>query len=227
MSEIKFNIPYNPTKPNHVKFVNLTGKIFNRLTVLAFYGRKNLHRIWLCQCVCKKVILAYGTNLTRAHTKSCGCLNAETTPNLKHGANRKGKTTSEYICYRNAKLRCRNPKDANYHNYGGRGIEFRFQNFQEFIAHVGFKPTAKHSLDRIDVNGHYEKGNLRWATAQTQHRNRTNNRMITMGGVTQCVVEWAETYKIKGSIVTARLRRGWCNECAILLPVNSVCSHKT
>jgi hypothetical protein len=227
MSEIKFNIPYNPTKPNHVRFVNLTGKTFNRLTVLAFYGRQKLHRIWLCQCVCKKIILAYGTNLTRDHTKSCGCLNTETTPNLKHGANRKGKTTSEYITFRNARNRCQKVKDKGYRTYGARGIEFRFKDFQEFIEHIGHKPAPKHTLDRINPKGHYEKGNVRWATMKTQQRNRTNNRMVTIGGVTQCVAEWGEAYKIKSSIITTRLRRGWCNECAILLPVNSVCSHKT
>ena len=57
-------------------------------------------------------------------------------------------------------------------HYGGRGIEVKFESFQEFIDHVGDAPTLDHTLDRIDVNGHYELGNIRWATWSEQIRNR-------------------------------------------------------
>lgn len=71
--------------------------------------------------------------------------------------------------------RCYIPACEDYPNYGERGITvcLRWQDsFENFAADVGPKPTAYHSLDRIDVNGNYEQGNCRWATATQQQNNR-------------------------------------------------------
>ena len=77
----------------------------------------------------------------------------------------------EYARYHQAKQRCQNPKCKRYAEYGGRGIEFRFTSFQEFLAELGKCPRGK-SLDRINNNGHYEKGNVRWATKKQQYHSR-------------------------------------------------------
>lgn len=71
-----------------------------------------------------------------------------------------------------AAQRCNNPKDPAYRNYGGRGIEWRFASIAEFATHVGPRPTSQHTLDRICVNGHYEPGNVQWATRQEQRHNQ-------------------------------------------------------
>lgn len=94
---------------------------------------------------------------------------------VTHGHNRKGRTSPEYRAYHHAKARCINPKDKGWSYYGGRGIEFRLKSFEEFIAAVGLRPSKKHSLDRENNNGHYEIGNLRWATRSTQMKNRRHN----------------------------------------------------
>ena len=67
--------------------------------------------------------------------------------------------TPEWFAYVTAKTRCTNPNVEAFKHYGGRGIEFRFTSFKEFLTEVGLKPEPKnlYSLDRIDNNGHYEK----------------------------------------------------------------------
>jgi hypothetical protein len=75
-----------------------------------------------------------------------------------------------------AKQRCTNPNSGAFADYGGRGIAFNFPSvraFAEWVLHnLGSKPTALHSLDRIDNERHYEPGNLRWATRSEQARNK-------------------------------------------------------
>ena len=78
----------------------------------------------------------------------------------------------ERRAFTSAKYRCNNPKAPNYRLYGGRGIEMRYQSFEDFILDVGLRPSAKHSLDRINNAGHYEIGNCRWATKSQQASNR-------------------------------------------------------
>jgi hypothetical protein len=73
------------------------------------------------------------------------------------------------------KARCTNPKHIGFHVYGGRGIrvcDAWTNDFEAFLAHVGPKPTPTHTIDRIDVNGHYEPGNVRWATYSEQSKNK-------------------------------------------------------
>jgi len=73
--------------------------------------------------------------------------------------------------------RCTNPTHVAYKYYGGRGIKvcdewMSFESgFDEFIEHIGPAPSEDHSVDRIDVNGDYEPGNVKWATALEQAKN--------------------------------------------------------
>ena len=92
--------------------------------------------------------------------------------NLKHGYAKSGQRSPEYRAWTHMRDRCYNPKDKAFHNYGGRGItvceEWR-TSFEAFIRDVGNRPEwATGGLDRIDVDGNYEKGNVRWATRKQQ-----------------------------------------------------------
>lgn len=92
-----------------------------------------------------------------------------------HGASKRdsnGKRWPEYEAYIGAKGRCTNPKDKSFLNYGERGIEFRFKDFEQFIADVGRRPSRRHTLERKNNNGHYEPGNCCWATMSEQLKNR-------------------------------------------------------
>lgn len=101
--------------------------------------------------------------------------------NFRHGHSVRGKKTSEYEAYKTAKKRCTNPKQPCFRDYGGRGIKFLFPSFQSFFDHVGRKPSPKHVLDRIDNDGNYELGNVRWATRSESSKNRrmTKQRLRT------------------------------------------------
>jgi hypothetical protein len=97
-----------------------------------------------------------------AYLQGHGAVNRAT-----HGQCRKGKCTPEYTSYASAKQRCTDQNCEKYPIYGGRGIKFLFINFEQFFAELGLKPKGM-SLDRIDTNGNYESGNVRWATASEQ-----------------------------------------------------------
>jgi hypothetical protein len=82
-----------------------------------------------------------------------------------------GRGTGAYRSWSGARTRCLNPNDEHYAHYGARGIKFLFASFEEFFAELGPRPEGK-TLDRIDSNGHYEPGNVRWATPFEQTHNR-------------------------------------------------------
>lgn len=141
-------------------------------------------------------------------------------------------TESESNAYYSAKSRCQNPTNAHYRDYGERGIEFRFTSLQEFMQCIGRKPTAKHTVDRFpDNNGHYEPGNVRWATYKEQAGNTRSNQWLTVNGVTKIIADWGSLSPMSDSTIRWRLKRGWCPECAVFLanPTRSTklqCIHK-
>jgi len=86
--------------------------------------------------------------------------------------------TPEYAAWENMKLRCYNPIYKNSHNYLGRGIivcDEWLHDFDAFRKHIGDRPSKDYSVDRINNDGNYEPGNVRWATWYVQAANRRPN----------------------------------------------------
>jgi hypothetical protein len=143
---------------------------FGRWTVLGFSPRRNGKTFHLCRCLCGTVKPVERRYLLDGRSPSCGCLRREKA--RKHGMYK----SAEYQSYKDARKRCTSPRRKEYKHYGGRGIQFLYKSFEEFIADVGLRPTPNHSIDRIDNDGHYEPGNVRWATPSEQRKNRRTPR---------------------------------------------------
>jgi len=157
-------------------FQDLQGQKFGRLKVLSLLKSHGRTR-WLCRCDCgvEKEIAA--NHLRTGHIKSCGCLNLETVikRSTTHGMSR----TPEWYAYWAAKRRCSPTNKEKRSNYYDRGIRFLFTSFEQFFEEVGFRPEGM-SLDRIDNDGPYGPGNVRWATSEQQIRNQRCDNCVQL-----------------------------------------------
>lgn len=124
---------------------------------------------------------------------------------------RRGTRTVEYGVWATMKARCQNPNSHKYARYGGRGIRVctRWQEYENFIADMGRRPSAEHSIDRIDLEGDYEPSNCRWATAKVQQSNTSRSRRISVDGVAATIAEWARGCGVYYSKILVRLNMGW------------------
>src|SRR5690242_9916571 len=156
-----------------MKYIDMTGDVYGRLTVLERVAGK-----WRCLCECGNETTVGRTELRRGNTKSCGCgavenraRQAERAVRRTHGMDR----SPEYRSWQAMKSRCLNPNVPAYPRYGGRGITIWpewVDDFAAFYAHIGPRPSLAYSLDRIDNDGSYVPGNVRWATASEQAFNK-------------------------------------------------------
>lgn len=150
---------------------------------------------------------------------------------LKHGHTRRSlpqKRTRLYVAWSNMRARCRNPNDRCYAMYGGRGIrvcERWDDSFAAFEADMGPHPGAGYSLERLNNDGHYAPGNVRWATAKEQGRNKRNNVYLTFRGERLHVSEWASRTGLRVHNITNRLSLGWTVERALTEPRRNFPQH--
>lgn len=163
-------------------FVTEPGQRFDRLTVV----REECERMpndamaWVAHCICdcgkEKIVLV--NNLKLGLVKSCGCLQKDRA--AKSNAQRATHGLSghpHYSRWRNMMSRCHDPRNSHYEYYGARGISVcpEWHNPRAFAAYLeetlGPRPEGC-SLDRIDNDGNYEPGNIRWADVLTQRHNQ-------------------------------------------------------
>lgn len=152
--------------------------------------------VW-CACTCGYEGRFRWAPIRKGHTKSCGCIsrekaaerarerNVKSKPAQKHGMKSSDPALNNAQNYQRAKdaiRRCHDPKSRSYANYGWRGIQVHEPWRQDpllFVRWMGevLGPCPPgHTLDRIDNNGNYEPGNLRWADWPTQVANQRRHQ---------------------------------------------------
>ena len=162
----------------------LIGQRFGRLTVTAKTNRRDGRRVvWECRCDCGGVWYGRGDSLQRGATRSCGCLQKENQQAWVAARSTHGMSDCRmYRNWRRMRERCFNPKHERFTDYGGRGIQVctewdeNFQAFYDYVSQLPHFGEPGYTLDRIDNDGNYEPGNVRWATALTQAHNKRNTK---------------------------------------------------
>ncbi len=212
----------------HGNTANLVGDRFDRLVVISFARHTERHEVlWNCLCECGNTHQATTASLNRGNVRSCGCLIGDfNRSNSTHGRSK----TPEYYAWRNIIARCCNRKDAAYHNYGARGItvcDAWLSSFEAFLADMGERPSARHSIERKDNEQGYSPENCEWTTRKKQCRNRRSNRLWTFDGITLCVSEWAERLGVQHAALMGRFHSGWSIEKILTTPVRVHRQQKT
>ena len=206
------------------------GKTFGKLTILSFiepkiYIKKTGHKSKIhtikCICSCGNSWVGGLSSVERGLTKSCGCSRKEITSNRfkTHGLSK----SLEYDIYCKMKARCLNIEDKDYHYYGGRGItvcDRWLESFENFIEDMGMKPGKEYSIDRVDNNLGYSKGNCKWATRKEQSNNQRGNRIISYRGKKQNLKSWCQELNLPYSAIVQRLNTyGWSIEKSFETPI--------
>jgi len=176
------------------------------LTVIAPHKYRDINRnkLFLCKCECGVELLRRANEVLNGKAKACGCTRPDKFT-FKHGYS----DTPEYYSWNSLKSRCLNPNDVNYANYGGRGIKVCdawANNFMEFLADMGFRPSVEMSIERIDPNGDYCPSNCKWATTAEQGANKRDNLKIELNGEIKSAAEWDRLAGHKSGRVDQRLR---------------------
>jgi hypothetical protein len=200
------------------KFIDLAGQRFGRLVVIErIENDKSKNARWICLCDCGNETIVVTRDLRSGHTQSCGCLNRDKI--TTHGHCKGGKKSPTYGSWHDMMQRCYNPNCREYPNYGGRDIRvcLRWHIFENFLEDMGECSNGL-ELERVDVNGHYELENCKWDTEKNQARNRRNNVILTLNGVSHCASEWAEILGWRLNILLWRKKHDWSDEEILTTP---------
>lgn len=181
------------------------GDKFNKLTFVEYSDERYDRRIsGLFICDCGKWVLKPICRVTSNKIKSCGCLLINNKSRLTHGM----KYTKEYSSWQSCLDRMRNPKCKDYKKYSLLNNDLIFMSiFENFFNEVGYAPSKKHSIDRIDNNQGYRKGNIKWSNRSEQQKNKSNSYDVEIKGMTfDCFQSAADYFNVKKQTI-----HKWCN----------------
>lgn len=166
---------------------------------------------------CEKPVTAKATRC-----RGC-CLDQAHAQNVTHGECSLSYESPEHKTWRSMISRTGSKRDHDTKYW--KDISLRMapewrgdEGFARFLAHIGRKPSPKHSVDRIDPSIGYIPGNVRWATTTEQARNRRDSTYLTVDGVYQHIEEWLKVSAVAKTSVRRRLAKGWSHKEALFTP---------
>jgi hypothetical protein len=200
-----------------MKLIDRTGERYERLVVLGRAPNKSAtdtNARWACKCDCGTFTIAYGQDLAKGKVKSCGCWNAERIKS--HGMSR----THVYGIWKAMKARIADEHGAKAHIYAGKELQPEWEAFEAFYADMGEPPTKRHTIERMDGNLGYLRGNCKWATYAEQNLNTSQNHYLEFDGQRMTVTEWAKKLGMDRRVLFSRIcTYGWTIERALTTPV--------
>lgn len=183
--------------------------------VMIEWWRDGGRRYCLVRCFCGDVRTSAWSNAIHSH--SCGCV---TNKIIAASRTVHGQTESPtWNTWKSMIERCHWHGHKSFKDYGGRGIIVcgSWHQFLNFLGDMGERPKGT-TIGRIDNNKGYYKQNCRWETPSQQARNRRNSRILTDGGRTLTLVEWAEKTGLTFGTIWRRLSKGWSMHDAVTRP---------
>jgi hypothetical protein len=152
---------------------DIVGNVYGSLTIIKFaYRQSNGHSVWTCECECGVIKDIADTPLKNGKTTSCGCLRRTAVDKYTYGS------------WSNMVDRCININNANYYNYGGRGILLydKWKTYAGFLEDMGLRKENE-SIERLDVNGNYEPSNCVWLDKSLQGYNKRTTVWIVIDDI--------------------------------------------
>ncbi len=158
-----------------IKYIKEAEPYVNRLS------KEKLRKAYFKCGICGTEFVAIIGNVKKGTTTSCGCvfIKTHTTHQLRN--------TKAYRIWNTMIQRCENKNDPNYLNYGARGISVcslwrnNFESFYLYVSSLLNYGKENYIIDRINNDGNYEPGNLKWSTYHSSNLNKRMSRHNTSG----------------------------------------------
>lgn len=227
-------VPPKNVASHHPNVKDITGQQFGKWTVLYRYKANGTGRNtrWLCRCGCGIEQVVLGNQLRTGKSTCCPKCSwlKLSKARLVHGeSGSRIDSSPRSVTYRRwmgMRGRSASNKTLEAMRYAKRDLKCceRWSSYQLFHEDMGECPSEKHTIDRIDNNGHYSCGkcveckcngwkmNAKWSTQTEQQRNKSSNRMVEYNGSKMCVAEFAERIGMRYHRCARFVRLGWTTE---------------
>lgn len=198
---------------------NLVGDRFGRLLVVERTSRHG-RTYYKCLCDCGNVKEICGTSLTGGITNSCGCYRLDRVKEVSSTHRMTG--SKELKAWYHMHERCYNANNKKYKYYGGRGINVcdrwhkdNSEGFFNFLKDMGYKPSKKHTIHRVDNNQSYSPDNCIWADYEKQNNCRSNSVRIIIDDLEYTKNSAAKQLNVHVGTIERLQREGYTNNSIV------------